>query len=88
MSGRPFLEGVAEATRLLEQAEVLAAELTELRAKVERLKEAQRELNDVDDRLRTLLETMDLEQQGHSGFGARMGWFLMTMRRLMREQKP
>lgn len=86
MNGKHYPKGVVEATKLLEQYETLQGEIEELRLKARRFNEAQTELAIVDGQLRKMLEEMDLESQGNAGFGGRMGWFLLNMRRVMRGQ--
>lgn len=85
MSGKPYPEGVAEVLKLLEQLDALGKEQDELRPKVKRFEEVRTEIAVADGRLKELLESMDLREQGNAGFGSRMGWFLHTMFRLMRK---
>lgn len=84
MSGKPYPEGVVKVAKLLERHEALSAEIEVLRPKVQRFGEARTELSAVDNQLREALQYMDLETQGNSGFGGRMGWFLLAMRRIAR----
>lgn len=90
MSGRPYPEGVKKVLDLLTTEEKLLAEVAGLREQLVSLKDVETRLEAASEKLgRTtqeigrLLEEMDVSAPGNFGYGGRMGWFLLEMRRLI-----
>ena len=81
MSSKPYPEGVSKVLAALVRADKVEARIRELKPLVLELQMAQAELGELSDTVDKLLNEMDLEAQGNFGFGGRMGWFVVEMRR-------
>ncbi len=87
MSSKPYPDGVREVIALLAEIESLAAEATQLRPQVARLKEVEEQAQIAGRKLQPLLRSMDVEAPGNWGWERRMAWFLAEMRRQLLAQK-
>ena len=91
MSGKPYPEGVSKILDLLEQHAVVEVRINDTGPVVAKLSKELRADTELREKLSVdigdLLNKMDLASQGNFGFGGRMGWFLMQMRKQLLVRK-
>lgn len=76
MSGKPSEKGVEELRLCLKSLRILGTEITDLRAKVARLKDAEDAYGRVYNTTLELLKQMDTDNLGNAGWQGRLIWLL------------